>query len=73
MTRIVTGRGPVSSRIFLSGVTGITGFNDLMNNHLVDEGGTAVIVDGADRIELRGVAFADVGVGLAYAADDFIF
>lgn len=62
-----------AERIDLSAVSVITGFTDLVNNHLVDEGGTAVIVDGAGRVELRNVAFADVGVGLAYSAEDFIF
>ena len=60
--------------IDLSGVASITGFNDLINNHLVNMGGIAMIdAGGGDTILLDGVAFADVGVGLAYSADDFIF
>jgi len=59
--------------IDLSAVTGITGFDDLTTNHLVNSGGTARIVDGANSILLDGVAFADVGVSGPYSADDFIF
>ncbi|KAG1650313.1 Iron-regulated protein FrpA [Nymphon striatum] len=57
----------------LSGVTNITDFTDLVANHLVDMGGTAMIVDGVDSILLTGVDFADVGVGLSYSAGDFVF
>ena len=59
--------------IDLSGVTAITDFNDLITNNLFNAGGTAMIVVGSNSILLQGVAFADVGVGLAYSADDFIF
>ena len=59
--------------IDLSGVTAIVDFTDLMANHLVDSGGLAMIVDGANTILLDGVAFTDVGVGKIYSADDFIF
>ncbi|MDQ2094355.1 calcium-binding protein [Rhodalgimonas zhirmunskyi] len=60
-------------KISLAGVSAITGFTDLVANHLNNVGGTAQIVDGAYTILLNGVAFADVGVGLAYSADDFLF
>lgn len=39
----------------------------------MNAGGTAQIVDGANSILLSGVSFSDVGVGLAYSADDFLF
>ena len=59
----------------LSGVANITGFSDLMADHLQTDGGTgfALIVDGASSILLRGIAVAEIGNGLAYSADDFIF
>ena len=60
-------------KVSLVGVTAITDFADLITNHLVNVGGTARIVDGSNFIQLNGVAFADVGIGLAYSADDFIF
>ncbi|MCP9481141.1 hypothetical protein NNA36_04120 [Shimia sp. CNT1-13L.2] len=60
-------------KIDLSGVTNIVDFNDLVGAHLVDVGGTAQIVDGADTILLVGVSFADVGVGKDYSDADFIF
>ncbi len=59
--------------IDLSGVTNITNFVDLINNHLFNVGGFAVIVDGSDSILLDGVAFADVGIGQTYSGADFIF
>ncbi|NKW91422.1 matrixin family metalloprotease [Rhodobacteraceae bacterium R_SAG9] len=59
--------------IDLSSVGAITSFADLLANHLVDDGGTAKIVAGANSILLVGVAFSDVGVGLDYSAADFIF
>ncbi|SEP09472.1 Regulatory P domain of the subtilisin-like proprotein convertase [Salinihabitans flavidus] len=59
--------------INLIGVTNITDFNDLLNNHLVNNGGTAQIVDGVNSILLNGVNFNQVGVGLDYSADDFLF
>ena len=59
--------------IDLSAVTNITDFNDLMANHLVNNGGFAQIVDGANTILLDGGAFGDVGAGLAYSGADFIF
>ncbi|MGX9353360.1 M10 family metallopeptidase C-terminal domain-containing protein (plasmid) [Shimia sp. W99] len=62
-----------SEDIDLSGVTNITDFTDLLNNHLVNSAGTAQIVDGANSILLQGVAFSAIGVGLVYSADDFIF
>ncbi len=60
-------------KISLAGVTGITDFADLLANHLINAGGTARIVADANSILLDGVAFGDVGVGLAYSADDFVF
>ncbi len=59
--------------IDLSGVTNITSFVDLINNHLSNVGGFATIVDGSDSILLQGVAFGDVGIGQAYSGADFIF
>lgn len=59
--------------IDLSNVTSITGFKDLINNHLVNAGGTAQIKVGQNTILLKGVAFKDVGVGELYSADDFLF
>ncbi|MEP2532641.1 DUF4347 domain-containing protein [Shimia sp.] len=60
-------------KINLAGVVAIAGFVDLLANHLQDAGGTARIVAGANSILLDGVAFADVGAGLAYSEDDFLF
>lgn len=62
-----------SEDIDLSGVTNIVDFDDLVNSHLVNSGGTAMIVDGSNSILLTGVNYADVGVGLAYSGGDFIF
>lgn len=60
--------------IDLSANTFINGFTDLINNHLNNVGGIAQIDDGAgNTILLDGIAFADVGVGQLYSADDFIF
>ncbi|SFM76747.1 beta strand repeat-containing protein [Shimia aestuarii] len=59
--------------INISAVSGITDFNDLIANHLFNNGGFAQIVVGTNSILLEGVAFGDVGVGQAYSADDFIF
>ncbi|MEO0849789.1 MAG: calcium-binding protein [Pseudomonadota bacterium] len=53
--------------IDLSAVSGITDFADLVNNHLTDVEGTAVITDGANTITIAGVAAADLVAG------DFIF
>lgn len=57
----------------LKGVSAITDFQDLLDNHLVDQGGLAKIVVGTNSILLKGVAFADVGTGLAYSEADFVF
>ncbi|MCA0922809.1 calcium-binding protein, partial [Pseudooceanicola nanhaiensis] len=62
-----------SEKIDLSGVTAITGFYDLLNNHLVDDGGTAVIEVGSNSITLDGVLFSDFGFSGLYSADDFLF
>ena len=60
--------------IDLSGVANIVDYADLIANHLVDSGGDAMIVDGANTILLQGVAYNDVLNGLnGYTADDFIF
>ncbi len=62
-----------SEKIDLSGVAAITDFADLLAHHLVDSGGDAKIVAGANSILLDGVAFAKFGIDLAYSAEDFIF
>jgi Ca2+-binding RTX toxin-like protein len=62
-----------AEKINLAGVTGIVDFADLVANHLNNVGGTAQIQMDANTILLNGVAFINVGVGLAYSADDFIF
>lgn len=59
--------------IDLTAVTAITGFNDLLNNHLNISGGFAQIVVGGNSILLKDVAFDDVGWGESYSASDFIF
>ncbi|MCP9481908.1 M10 family metallopeptidase C-terminal domain-containing protein [Shimia sp. CNT1-13L.2] len=63
-----------SEDINLAGVTAITDYADLISSHLVNSGGDAMIVDGANSILLQGVAYNDVLNGLnGYTADDFIF
>jgi Ca2+-binding RTX toxin-like protein len=62
-----------SEDIDLSGVGAITGFADLLASHLVDSGGFAMIEAGTNSILLDGILFAEVGVGKAYSAGDFIF
>lgn len=59
----------------LSAVSAIRNFADLRSNHLQTDTATgfAVIVAGADRILLRGVQVNDIGAGLAYSAEDFLF
>jgi Ca2+-binding RTX toxin-like protein len=61
--------------IDLSGVSAITSFTDLVNNHLQTDLGTgdALIVVGANSILLVGITEAEIGAGLAYSASDFIF
>ncbi|GAA6164033.1 hypothetical protein NBRC116590_17370 [Pelagimonas sp. KU-00592-HH] len=59
--------------IKLQGVTEITDFQDLVDNHLQDADGFAKIIVGSHSILLKGVAFSDIGTGLAYSEDDFIF
>lgn len=53
----------------------VSDFTDLITNHLRDNGsGVAEIFDGnGNTLLLQGVLIADVGVGLSYSADDFIF
>ena len=53
--------------IDLSGVTGITDFTDLVNNHMAQVGGDVVITDGADTITLLGVDLGKLDV------EDFLF
>ncbi len=60
----ITGSADV---IDLSGTSSITGFADLVANHLEVEDGTATIVDGADKIILLNVAAGDL------TAADFVF
>lgn len=62
-----------AEKIDLSQVTAITDFADLVTNHLANNGGLAQIFVGADTILLQNVAFGDVGTGLAYDANDFLF
>ena len=69
---VIAGTDSVILQVFAD-VSAITSFADLITNHLVNVGGTAQIVDGANTILLDGVDFSEVGVGLAYSADDFIF
>ena len=61
--------------INLTGVSAITSFTDLVNNHLITDSvtGFAMIVDGTDSILLDGIAVAQIGVGLAYSGADFLF
>ena len=62
-----------SEVIDLSGVSQITDFDDLVNNHLRNNGGNAEIYVGANTILLEGVSVAAIGTGLAYSEDDFLF
>jgi len=63
-----------SERIDLSSVAEIVDFADLIANHLVDVGGTAVITyGGVNTIELTNWTLADIGVGEIISASDFIF
>ncbi|WP_269062031.1 calcium-binding protein [Salipiger marinus] len=60
-------------KIDLSAITNITDFADLLANHLRDNGGSAEIFFNANTILLEGISVSEIGVGLAYSADDFIF
>lgn len=60
-------------KIDLSGVTEIADFADLLANHLTDAGGSALIEAGTVSLLLSGVAVADIGWGLAYSGEDFLF
>ena len=61
-------------KIDLSAVTNITDYNDMIANHLADEGGFAKIVDGSNSILLDGIAYTDLRDGLnGYTEDDFLF
>lgn len=59
----------------LSGVSAITGFGDLVANHLQTDAvtGFALIVAGSSSILLQGVLVTDIGVGGPYSAADFLF
>lgn len=59
--------------IDLRNIREINDFADLLNNHLRNANGDAMIVYGTGSIRLAGVDFGDVGAGRAYDADDFIF
>lgn len=62
--------------IDLSGVTSITDFDDLLNNHL-DFGAPSDIAvieaDISNQITLTGVTLGEIGYGRAYSEEDFIF
>ncbi|MDP0929251.1 M10 family metallopeptidase C-terminal domain-containing protein [Paracoccus onubensis] len=59
--------------ISLTQIIAINNFADLVNNHLRNAHGDAMIVYGTGSILLAGVNFGDIGFGRAYDADDFIF
>ena len=62
-------------KIDLGAVTNITSFSDLVSYHLVTDADTgfAQIVDGANTVLINGVAKTEIGVGLAYSENDFVF
>ncbi|MCA0922985.1 calcium-binding protein [Pseudooceanicola nanhaiensis] len=51
----------------------VSDFDDLLANHLTEVDGTAQITVGSSSVLLVGVALEEIGYGLAYSADDFIF
>ncbi|MEM8686310.1 MAG: calcium-binding protein [Pseudomonadota bacterium] len=53
---------PSGEKVDLSAVSEITDFDDLKNNHLVTEEGSAVIVDGQNKIVLKNVQVSDLDV-----------
>ncbi|MFP4450802.1 MAG: CAP domain-containing protein [Rhodosalinus sp.] len=57
----------------LAGLGTIAGFGDLLTDHLSDTAPGALISAGADSILLEGVAASEIGAGLAYDADSFLF
>lgn len=59
--------GGKAEKIDLSGVKAITGFRDLVNNHLSEDIGGAVISAGLNSITLENVAMAEL------SANDFLF
>ncbi|RJE82650.1 M10 family metallopeptidase C-terminal domain-containing protein [Paracoccus onubensis] len=59
--------------INLTQIIAINSFADLVNDHLRNVNGDAMIVYGTGSILLAGVNFGAVGFGRAYDADDFIF
>ncbi|RBI82233.1 hypothetical protein DRV85_18880, partial [Rhodosalinus halophilus] len=60
-------------RIDLSAIAEIVDFTDLVANHLADVGGTAQIQSSQGTILLQGIAVLEIGVGLAYSGEDFVF
>lgn len=59
--------GDGKDRVDLSKLAGITSYNDLINNHAVQNGADVVITDGADTLTFTDIALANL------TADDFIF
>lgn len=59
--------------IDLSNLTQITDFTDLITNHLRDNGGVAEIFVGQNSLLLDGITVDEIGLGLAYSDQDFIF
>ncbi|WP_373505713.1 M10 family metallopeptidase C-terminal domain-containing protein [Aestuariivirga sp.] len=61
--------------IDLSAVSGITGFADLLNNHLQTDGATgfAMIVAGRNSILLTGITVDQIGTGQSYSSAGFVF
>lgn len=59
--------------IDLSGLGDIRNFQDLVNNHVENRGGEAVIVHAGGSITLTGIGVNEIGHDQAYSADDFIF
>ena len=62
-----------NEKIDLSALTNITDFADLVANHLQTKNGFAEIFDGPNRIALTGVLESEIGTGLAYSEEDFLF
>ena len=61
-------------QIDLSTVSEIGGFTDLVDNHIRDNRGEAEIFDDlGNSILLTGVAVSDIGTGLTFFEDNFIF
>ena len=60
-------------KIDFTSMNKITDFTDLVTNHLRDNGGTAEIYFASNTLLLEGVTVAEIGTGLAYSEDDFLF